>query len=211
MRLRMGTFATAIALSLAVGAVPALAGSGGHAKRQKVFVVCKHGCPYRSIQRAARRRQEGQRSVIKIRPGTYAEGVSRRPQVRRPDVRRHRQASPEGGPRRQERQGERHRATGRRTRSRRPTSTDSRSRTSGPGTSPPTASSSTPTRDDQTLQGLPDEERPRVVQPRLRPVREALHRRPDHESTGWGHGDSAIYIGETRRRTNPKWTTIDHD
>ena len=45
MRPRMGTFAAAVVLSLAVGGVPAWAGSGSHAKRQKVFVVCKHGRP----------------------------------------------------------------------------------------------------------------------------------------------------------------------
>ena len=49
MKLRMGTFAIAIALTMAVGAAPAMAGSNGHASKHKVFVVCKHGCKYRSI------------------------------------------------------------------------------------------------------------------------------------------------------------------
>ena len=31
------------------------------------------------------------------------------------------------------------------------------------------------------------------------------------QSKGWGHGDSAIYIGETPPQTKPKWTQIDHD
>ena len=31
------------------------------------------------------------------------------------------------------------------------------------------------------------------------------------QSTGWGHGDSAIYIGETPPQAKPKWTQIDHD
>jgi hypothetical protein len=31
------------------------------------------------------------------------------------------------------------------------------------------------------------------------------------QSKGWGHGDSAIYIGETPPQNNPKWTQIDHD
>src|SRR3954454_12105814 len=31
------------------------------------------------------------------------------------------------------------------------------------------------------------------------------------QSTGYGHGDSAIYIGETPVQSKPKWTSIDHD
>jgi hypothetical protein len=71
----MGTFAAAIAVSVAVGAAPAM-GSGAHAKRQKVFVVCKHGCKYRTLHAAVNAVNKGSNSVIKIRPGTYNEGVT---------------------------------------------------------------------------------------------------------------------------------------
>ena len=30
------------------------------------------------------------------------------------------------------------------------------------------------------------------------------------KSTGWGHGDSAFYIGGTPVQGNPKWTSLDH-
>jgi len=75
MKLRTGTFVVAMALSVAVMAVPAMAESGAHA-RTKVFVVCKHGCKYRSIHTAVDAVNRGSRSVIKIRPGTYKEGVT---------------------------------------------------------------------------------------------------------------------------------------
>jgi hypothetical protein len=75
MRLRMGTFAAVIAVSLAVG-VPAAIGSGGHHKAQKIFVVCKHGCKYRSVHAAVKAVDKGSNSVIKIRPGTYKEGIT---------------------------------------------------------------------------------------------------------------------------------------
>src|SRR5581483_1739721 len=64
--------AAAIALGLAVGAAPALAGA--HPK--KVFVVCKHGCRYRTVHAALDAVKKGHNSVIKIRPGTYREGVT---------------------------------------------------------------------------------------------------------------------------------------
>ncbi len=76
MRLRMGTFAAAIAVSLAVAVPAAMAGSGAHHKAQKVFVVCKHGCKYGSIHAAVKAVDKGSNSVIKIRPGTYKEGVT---------------------------------------------------------------------------------------------------------------------------------------
>src|SRR5262245_20904106 len=77
MRLRMGrTFATVIAVSLAVGVPAAIAGSGHHGKAQKVYVVCKHGCKYGSVHAAVKAVTDGSNSVIKIRPGTYKEGVT---------------------------------------------------------------------------------------------------------------------------------------
>ena len=62
MRLRMGTFVTVIAVSLAVG-VPAAIG-----KDQKVYPVCQHGCKYRTISAAVKAVKDGSNSVIKIRP-----------------------------------------------------------------------------------------------------------------------------------------------
>jgi hypothetical protein len=31
------------------------------------------------------------------------------------------------------------------------------------------------------------------------------------QSVGWGHGDSAIYIGQTPRQAHPEWTLLDHN
>ena len=70
MKFRMGTFVTVIAVSLAVG-VPAAIG-----KDQKVYPVCAHGCKYRTISAAVKAVKDGSNSVIKIRPGTYKEGVT---------------------------------------------------------------------------------------------------------------------------------------
>jgi len=76
MRLRMGTVVAVIAIALAAGAPAAVAGSGGHGKAQKVFVVCKHGCKYATIHGAVKAVTDGTDSVIKVRPGVYHEGVT---------------------------------------------------------------------------------------------------------------------------------------
>jgi hypothetical protein len=42
-------------------------------KSSKVFVVCKHGCRYTTIQRAVN--ASGKGATVQIKPGTYSEGV----------------------------------------------------------------------------------------------------------------------------------------
>jgi hypothetical protein len=61
---------------LAMGVAPAVAAakpkpSGG--KSPKAFVVCKHGCRYTTIQSAVN--ASGKGATVQIKPGTYSEGV----------------------------------------------------------------------------------------------------------------------------------------
>jgi len=67
-------------LAVAMFAVPtsALAGKGGGGKnKNKALVVCKHGCKYRTIQKAVNKAKKTKKTndVIKIKPGKYVEGV----------------------------------------------------------------------------------------------------------------------------------------
>ena len=65
-------------LAVAMLAVPtsALAGKGGGGKnKNKALVVCKHGCKYRTIQKAVNKAKKDQEATIKIKPGKYVEGV----------------------------------------------------------------------------------------------------------------------------------------
>ena len=69
--------ATAL-LAVAMLAVPAsaIAGKGGKNKN-KALVVCKHGCKYRTIQKAVDKagKTKKKNDVIKVKPGKYVEGV----------------------------------------------------------------------------------------------------------------------------------------
>jgi hypothetical protein len=69
MKVRLGT---AAALMMLVGAVFAASAS---AKGRDVFKVCKHGCQYDSIQKAVDDVKKGKKSTVKVKPGTYHEGV----------------------------------------------------------------------------------------------------------------------------------------
>ena len=67
-------------LAVAMLAVPAsaLAGkNGGGKKKDKALVVCKHGCKYRTIQKAVDKAGKTKKKddVIKVKPGKYVEGV----------------------------------------------------------------------------------------------------------------------------------------
>lgn len=67
-------------LAVAMLAVPAsaLAGKGGGKKKKdKALVVCKHGCKYRTIQKAVDKAGKTKKTndVIKVKPGKYVEGV----------------------------------------------------------------------------------------------------------------------------------------
>ncbi len=68
------------------GPSPALAKKGGGPPKQaksRVFEVCKHGCRYRTIQRAVdaagsfafKKKNRGMKAVVAVRPGKYVEGV----------------------------------------------------------------------------------------------------------------------------------------
>jgi hypothetical protein len=52
----------------------ALAGKGGKNKH-KNFVVCKHGCKYNKIQKAVKKAKGKKNAVVKVKPGKYVEGV----------------------------------------------------------------------------------------------------------------------------------------
>ncbi len=66
MKLRFGFLVGAIGCAMAISAVPASA---------KTLVVCKHGCQYRTIQSAVNDVSKGKGTTIKVQPGTYKEGV----------------------------------------------------------------------------------------------------------------------------------------
>jgi hypothetical protein len=69
MKVRLGIAAALLALVGAVWASPA------SAKGRDVFKVCKHGCKYSSVQKAVDKVKKGKNSIVKIKPGTYHEGV----------------------------------------------------------------------------------------------------------------------------------------
>jgi len=67
-------------LALAMLAVPAsaVAGKGGKGKhKNKALVVCKHGCKYRTISKAVKKAGKTKKTddMIKVKPGKYVEGV----------------------------------------------------------------------------------------------------------------------------------------
>jgi hypothetical protein len=66
------TFAAASAVAPAASADP---GAQAKPKKKVTLTVCKHGCRFRTITRAVRRVQADKRTTIKVRPGTYREGV----------------------------------------------------------------------------------------------------------------------------------------
>jgi hypothetical protein len=212
MRLRTGTFAIAVALTMAVAAAPAMAGSSPHANKTKVFVVCKHGCKYRSIFAAVDAVNKGDGSVIKIRPGTYHEGVS---------LIGHRYdgisfVGANDNPRKQVLDGR-------------------NAKLNGDGTETAQNGIVTTNVDRVKIKNLwaknfqsngffvNSEKGTTNCKGFLMKNDLASFNRSYGlfakrciggritQSKGWGHGDSAIYIGETPPQTNPKWTQIDHD
>jgi hypothetical protein len=64
----------AVALGAAAVAQPAM-GSPAAAAKEKTLRVCKHGCRYRKIQSAVDKVKDGDTTTIKVAPGTYKEGV----------------------------------------------------------------------------------------------------------------------------------------
>ncbi len=65
-------------LAFALLAVPAsaLAGKKGGGKNKSTLVVCKHGCKYRTIQKAVDKAGKKKKvDTIKVKPGKYVEGV----------------------------------------------------------------------------------------------------------------------------------------
>lgn len=72
-------------LALAGLAGPASAAKGGKKKqaKSKTFVVCKHGCRYRTIQRGVnaagsfkfKKKNRKLRAIVVVKPGKYVEGV----------------------------------------------------------------------------------------------------------------------------------------
>jgi hypothetical protein len=74
-----------LCLALTGLAAPALAKGTGHKKaaKTKVFEACKHGCRYRTIQKAVnaagsfkfKKKNAKTKAVVAVRPGKYVEGV----------------------------------------------------------------------------------------------------------------------------------------
>jgi parallel beta-helix repeat protein len=89
MKHRLAVPAFVLGLMVLIGALaaPTLAAHGGKAKKQaakvRTFEVCKHGCRYRTIQKAvdaagsfkANKANAKVKAVVAIRPGKYVEGV----------------------------------------------------------------------------------------------------------------------------------------
>src|SRR3954452_4067789 len=69
MKDRMGIAAALLTMVGAVWAAPA------SAKGRDVFKVCEHGCKYDSVQKAVDKVKKGKDSMVKVMPGTYHEGV----------------------------------------------------------------------------------------------------------------------------------------
>lgn len=76
-RFASGVLTVAAALSIGVAGASAQGGSAGDSVRaqsqKQVLTVCKHGCRYRTIQKAVD--ASGENAVIKVKPGKYVEGV----------------------------------------------------------------------------------------------------------------------------------------
>jgi hypothetical protein len=66
---------TAVLFAAMLFVVPsqALAGKGGGKKKDKALVVCKHGCKYKTIQKAVDKAKKN--GTINVLPGKYVEGV----------------------------------------------------------------------------------------------------------------------------------------
>ncbi len=75
--------ALGLCLALTGLAAPALAKGGGQKQRSKVFEVCKHGCRYRTIQKAVnaagsfkfKKANAKTKAIVAVKPGKYVEGV----------------------------------------------------------------------------------------------------------------------------------------
>ena len=211
MRLRMGMIAAAVAASVAVVAPAAMAGSGAHAKAQNTFIVCKHGCKYGSVHAAVNAVNKGKNSVIKIRPGTYKEGVT---------LVGHRYddlsfVGSSGNPRNTILEGNGAKLNGTNKVAQNgidATNVDHLTiqnlwarnfQTNGFFVHSDTGT----TNCDGFLMknDLASHNRSYGLF-----AKRCIGGRITH-SKGWGHGDSAIYIGETPPQADPKWTQIDHD
>ena len=76
--IRLRSVATATAMAVAVVAVPATAQAAAHpakaaAKKPKTVTVCRRGCAYSSVQKAVDKVAKG--GTVRVKPGTYVEGV----------------------------------------------------------------------------------------------------------------------------------------
>jgi hypothetical protein len=207
----MGTFVSVIAVSLAVGVPAAMAGSHGHGKAQKIYPVCKHGCKYRTVSAAVKAVKDGTGSVIKIRPGIYKEGVT---------LIGHKYdgltfLGSSGNPRNTILEGDHAKLNG--TNEIAQNGIDATNvnglrienlwarnfQTNGFFVHSDTGT--TNCKGFLMKHDLASFNRSyglfakRCIGGRIT------------QSTGWGHGDSAIYIGETPPQAKPKWTQIDHD
>jgi hypothetical protein len=202
MKVRLGMAAASLALLAGLVAAPA------GARSKDVFTVCKHGCRYDTIQSAVNHVEKGKGSVVRVRPGTYHEGV----QVfgHRYDGLLIQGASKK--PRKTALDGDNARIQGQ----------AAQNGIEGLNV------------DDLKVERLWARDYPSngifihadpgnhchgfVMNKDLASFNGAYGLFAKHctggritRSAGWGHGDSAIYIGETPPQPKPDWTEIAHD
>lgn len=216
MKLRLAVVVSAFALSFAFTSVAAAAsaqsaGSGQQAavakkkkKKKKKLTVCKHGCKYRTIQKAVNK--AGKKWTIKVKPGKYREGVL---------VKGHRY------------DGLRIVGTGKKPKDVIIEGTDAK----GPGGLAQHGIEGTGVNnlkvENMKLQnfatnGVFVHGENGGCNGYLMKNLIAVNNRSYGlyafnciggrmtQSTGWGHGDSAFYVGQTPPQTNPVWTSLDH-
>ncbi len=183
-------------------------------KRNRTFVVCKHGCKYRTIQQAVNK--SGRKATIKVRPGTYREGVIVR-------GKRHNGLTIMGtrkNPRKVVLNGKNAKTRDGSLAQNGIEGINVRKLTIKNMWAKNYATNGFFVRDSSPADGKPLK-KIRCRDFRMKNLLASFNRsygmyafgciggRITH-STGWGHGDSAFYIGATPIQKNPKWTTLDH-
>jgi hypothetical protein len=202
MKVRLGIAAAALALFGAVFAAPAMA------KGKDVFTVCKHGCRYHTIQSAVNHVKNGRKSIVRVKPGKYHEGVQ---------VYGHKYdglliQGTAKSPRKAVLDGDNARIQGQ------------PAQNGIDGLNVDNLKVKRLWARDYPANGIFIHADPGnhchgfVMDKDLASFNRSYGLFAKHctggritHSKGWGHGDSAIYIGETPPQKNPDWTDISHD
>jgi hypothetical protein len=202
MKFRLGIAVAALALFGAVFAAPAMA------KGKDVFTVCKHGCRYHTIQSAVNHVKNGRKSIVRVKPGKYHEGVQ---------VYGHKYdglliQGTAKSPRKAVLDGDNARIQGQ------------PAQNGIDGLNVDNLKVKRLWTRDYPANGIFIHADPGnhchgfVMDKDLASFNRSYGLFAKHctggritHSKGWGHGDSAIYIGETPPQKNPHWTDISHD